>query len=168
MGREVRKVPKDWKHPEGESLLEGPWEKEAEKWDEEKVQWDKGFRLSYIAEKTWVPKDADENMPFEEWSGERPVKKDYMPTWKETEKTHLQMYETCSEGSPISPVMKTPEELAHWLVMNEASSFASQTATYDAWLRIAKGGYACSGVIVDGIIESGVQGLTKEKGNKNA
>lgn len=38
-----------------------------------------------------------------------------MPRWSAKKRTHLQMYETCSEGTPISPVMATAEELAHWL-----------------------------------------------------
>lgn len=44
------------------------------------------------------------------------------------------IYETCSEGSPISPAFETPEELARWLTDN---SFGSMTATYEQWL----GGY---------------------------
>ena len=45
------------------------------------------------------------------------------------------IYETCSEGSPISPAFETPEELARWLTDN---SFGSMTATYEQWLL---GGY---------------------------
>ena len=99
-------------------------------------------------------------MSFAEWSGERPVEADYMPDWEEQARTHYQMYETTSEGSPISPVMETPEKLARWLTDNEASSFGNMTASYDAWLRVCGGGYACSAVAVNGVMQSGVEGLT--------
>ena len=42
------------------------------------------------------------------------------------ERTHYQMYETCTEGTPISPVMETPENLARWLADNGASAFGGQ------------------------------------------
>lgn len=75
-----------------------------------------------------------------------------------------QLWETTSEGSPLSPVFDTPENLAHWLADNNASSFGDQTATYDEWLKFINDiGWACSGVIVDGKIESGVTAFVKMK-----
>ena len=84
---------------------------------------------------------------------------DCMPVFSESEATHFMMYEDVSEGTPISPAFATPEELARWLVENGASAFAGQTASYEAWLRIAKGGYAPSAVMHDGVITSGVEAL---------
>ena len=57
-----------------------------------------------------------------------------------------QMWETVSEGSPISPVCDTPKELAHWLADNDASAFGSDTATYEQWLSTitSKSGSAVS------------------------
>ena len=49
-----------------------------------------------------------------------------------------QLWETTSEGSPISPVFETPEGLAKWLADTDASSFGPQTATYDKWLRFIR------------------------------
>ena len=86
-----------------------------------------------------------------------------MPDWPETERTHYQMYETTTEGTPISPVMSSPEELARWLVDNEADAFAGQPASYEAWLRMCRGGYAPSMVITNGVIESGVEALKDKK-----
>jgi len=48
----------------------------------------------------------------------------------------FQMWETTSEGSPMSPVFAAPEELARWLVDNNASSFGNDTATYGQWLAM--------------------------------
>jgi len=51
-----------------------------------------------------------------------------------------QMWETCSEGSPISPTFDTPEELARWLADTGASACGHMTATYDQWLATIKQG----------------------------
>ena len=59
-----------------------------------------------------------------------------------------QMWETTSEGSPISPTFDTPEELARWLADNNTSAFGSQTASYDAWLRMIHAEWAPSAVIM--------------------
>ena len=97
---------------------------------------------------------------FEEWHGSEPDPSAYRPDWPESALTHLQMYETCTGGTPISPVFKTPEEVARWCADNGASAFGYTTASYEAWLRVARGGYACSAVIVNGgPMVSGVEGL---------
>lgn len=67
--------------------------------------------------------------------------------------THYMMYETCSEGTPISPAFATPEELARWLTDNRACAFGDMTATYEQWLRTAKGNGECVGLTMD--LESG-------------
>jgi len=75
-----------------------------------------------------------------------------------------QLWETTSEGSPMSPAFETPEELAHWLEDNKASSFGKETASYDQWLEfIRESGWAPSMVICDGKMMSGVQGITECK-----
>lgn len=80
--------------------------------------------------------------------------------WSAEEATHYMMYETTSEGTPISPDFSTPEELARWLADTGASAFADQTASYEGWLRVARGGYACSAVSVGGgSLVSGVDAL---------
>ncbi len=69
--------------------------------------------------------------------------------WEKTEPPAgdgWQMWETTSDGSPISPVMKTPEELARWLANNGASAFGKDTATYDQWLGMIGVGWAPSAV----------------------
>ncbi|RYD64336.1 MAG: hypothetical protein EOP83_10010 [Verrucomicrobiaceae bacterium] len=67
-----------------------------------------------------------------------------------------QMWETTTEGSPISPVLPTPEKLAAWLYDNDATSFGSQTPTYAGWLGMIRCGHAPSMVAVDGVVSSGV------------
>ena len=55
-----------------------------------------------------------------------------------------QMWETTSEGSPLSPVCDTSEDLAKWLTDNGASAFGGMTATYEQWLAMIGEGSAIS------------------------
>lgn len=58
----------------------------------------------------------------------------------------------------MSPVFETPEGLATWLNVNKASTFGSNTATYDEWLKFIKGpGWAPSMVKDEDGVRSGVQ-----------
>ena len=164
MGREVRMVPENWEHPRKENgryepLMGYSFKDQLAEWEEGKKKWKEGLKKLWFPKDglKWEPKDEDEKkMSWEEWTGDKPIESDYMPEWEESEKTHLQMYETCSEGTPISPVMKTPEELAKWLAGNGASAFGTMTATYEQWLNTIKAGFAPSAVMVDGVLDSGV------------
>lgn len=149
MGREVRMVPPNWQHPKNDRgsyipLFPSGFEQCLADWELGKTKWAEGLRDDYHG--GWTPIDADSGT-YEEWDGEAPKAEDYMPTFPEGTATHLMMYETTSEGTPISPAFATPEELAQWLYDHHASAFADQTASYEDWLRVAKGGYAPSAVI---------------------
>lgn len=96
-----------------------------------------------------------------DWFGVAPNQEDYMPEWPDEERTHYQMYETCSEGTPLSEPMETPEELARWLADTGASSFGSMTATYEQWLATCQGAWAPSAVMVGGKMMSGVEAFSK-------
>ncbi len=164
MGREVRKVPVNWVHPKNERgqftpLFECDLTAAQAEWDRHCAKWIEGLRDDWHG--GWKPLEGDElKMPFEEWDGGRPDPADYMPQWSDAEKTHLMMYETCTEGTPISPTFSTPEELAQWLADNSASSFADITATYDQWLKLCtSGACAISCVVSNGEMKSGVQAL---------
>lgn len=68
----------------------------------------------------------------------------------------FQMWETTSEGSPISPPFETAEKLARWLADAGASSFGAMTSTYEQWLSMIGKGWAPSMVSVGGDLKSGV------------
>ena len=70
-----------------------------------------------------------------------------------------QMWEDVSEGSPISPIFKKPEELARWLADNGASAMGSQTATYEQWLKMIKVGSSPSGAMIGGKMMTGVEAV---------
>ncbi len=71
-----------------------------------------------------------------------------------------QMWETTSEGSPISPVFETPEKLARWLEANNASAFGDATASYGTWIKMITGpGWAMSAVMDSNGFRSGVEAI---------
>jgi hypothetical protein len=51
-----------------------------------------------------------------------------------------QLWNTTTEGHPMSPVFDTPEKLATWLVKNKISTFGvGNTMSYDQWMRFIEG-----------------------------
>lgn len=94
-----------------------------------------------------------------------PAQREAYESWEETEPPTgdaWQMWETTSEGSPISPPCDSPEALADWLATNNASSNGASTATYGQWLRMIRGpGFAPSMIARDGVIQSGVEAVGK-------
>ncbi|MDL2279851.1 hypothetical protein LJC15_04215 [Desulfovibrio sp. OttesenSCG-928-G11] len=160
MGREVRRVPANWEHPKDSQgryigLSDLSFTKMLEEYHEAKALWEQGLRKNYSGET--IPVEPDDS--FEDWyEEEQPRAEDFMPEWPEHERTHLMMYETCSEGTPISPVFEKPEDLAHWLADNNASAFGNMTASYDEWLATINCGFAPSMVLTGGgTLMSGVQ-----------
>ena len=160
MGREVRRVISNWEHPKdvrGNYIplfdtnviaCQAEWDLGAQKWAEGLVDdWHGGWKVRDVG----IGSET-----YSEYAGERPRAEDHMPQCTEVEKTHLMMYETVTEGTPISPVFSTPEELAHWLTDNEASACGDQVASYEGWLRVAQGGYAPSMVMDSAGMRSGV------------
>lgn len=179
MGREVRMVPANWKHPkytEGSApfasavgrhipLLEGGgYAESAAEWDRAWAKWQSGLREAYGKDDKWVPVEPEyAHMRYTEYAGPRPSPDDYMPDWPANERTHFMMYEDTSEGTPISPAFATAEELARWLADTGASSFGSSTATYEQWLATINRGFAVSAVMSsDGYMMSGVEAMADD------
>lgn len=74
-----------------------------------------------------------------------------------------QLWSTTTEGTPMSPVMETPEELAEWLYENEASSFGRSTASYEQWLSFIKGpGWAPSMMSHGNKLDDGVKAISNK------
>lgn len=119
MGREIRKVPVGWEHPKrGENdlgrnpddfqpIYNKSYKQAAEKWLESLLEWQNG-ESEYKAEYQF----------YWEWDGMPPDPEDkyyYRPDWTEEEMNGFCLYETVSEGTPVSPVFATKKELAEYL-----------------------------------------------------
>jgi hypothetical protein len=87
---------------------------------------------------------------YEEWQDEEP------PTGP-----GYQIWETVSEGSPISPVFETPEELARYMAANNQG--IDKGTAYETWLAFIMGpGWAPSIVSDSKGIRSGVKFAAEE------
>lgn len=162
MGREVRRVPANWQHPKIEQpnyikgimeqryqpMFDEPFAPAMHEWYAKWEAWERGERPDYA---------GDFDGSYIDWNGGPPNPAYYRPDWPDSECTHIMMYENTSEGTPISPAFEKPEDLARWLFDNKASSFGSNTATYEQWLGMIKSEWAPSMIAIDGEIKSGVE-----------
>ncbi|MCW2195064.1 hypothetical protein AB7M45_007837 [Bradyrhizobium elkanii] len=64
----------------------------------------------------------------------------YMPAWPTAERTHWQLYETTSAGTPVSPPCPSPEALAKWLADHHTEAAPGFTGTEAQWLGAIKRG----------------------------
>ena len=53
-----------------------------------------------------------------------------------------QLWQTTSEGSPVSPVFATLEELCEWCADN-ATTFGTSRATKEEWMQMLDDGFVC-------------------------
>ena len=167
MGREVRRVPEGWQHPKDDDgryipLFDGcdGFAMDDKEWTEGWEKWQQGLCEQYGEDNKWGPIDPEhKNIRYSDYAGSRPSPDDYMPDWPEDQRTHLMMYETTSEGTPISPAFETSEDLARWLADNHASAFGGMTATYEQWLGMIKAGWAPSAVCDSTGMHSGVEAI---------
>ena len=161
MGREIRRVPPNWEHPRNESgnfqpMFDRSFQQAVDEWKKEFAEWEAG-------EKQKNKNDDGSVMEYWEWSGDPPDRA-YYRTYSDEEATWFQLYETVSEGTPLSPPFATKEELAKHLAEHG-----------DDWKKIPWGiekatafvesGWAPSFVVAGGVIYQGedVPMLNKSK-----
>ena len=98
MGWKMRRVPANWEHP-----------KDAQ-----------GSYIPMFEHFPYSAEDVEEGL-HDGWLTNDPPNYglDLMPRWPEHERAHFQLYETFSEGIPVSPVMETPEQITRWLEAND-------------------------------------------------
>jgi hypothetical protein len=189
MGREIRRVPPNWEHPKEDrydhrtgtyvkafkALYGQSCEEAWRDWIAEYQKWLDGEQDRIIAkyEDSGRPKDQPYTA-FCMWHGQPPDPERYRPHWQDGEATWYQLYETVSEGTPVTPPFATAEELIDYLA--EHGDYWDQERCLDphscelfgltpgkpGWGRkqaegfVRAGGYAPSMVIQDGRVMSGV------------
>lgn len=127
MGREVRRVPPNWEHPRwqenevtGEQRQRGfvgqyrpcfdeDYDTAATEWLRECALWAQGEHPDQAQYE-----GAAKSKYYWEWAGLPPEREGHRPAFTE-EPTWHQLYETVSEGTPVSPPFATLEELARYL-----------------------------------------------------
>ena len=167
MGREVRRVPTNWQHPRTE-CKHSPWgggcseakandgmccqplydrdfETAAEEWKAGFAAWERGERPEYCSEES-------RSLEFWEWDGRPPNRDYYRPKWNEEDRTWVQVYETVSEGTPVTPAFATKAELIDYLV--EFGDEWDQSRGDGGWSRenatqFVERGWACSLMVLN-------------------
>lgn len=136
--------------------------------------------IMQLAEGLGDQKHADSVLGFSDGASWRAVKKIIAAAglaakaasdaWEPTEPPSgdgWQMWETTSEGAPISPVCASPEVLARWLADNKASTFGDSTTDYETWLKMIAGdAWAPTLIITDGVMMSGVEAAAERSSRK--
>ena len=130
MGREIRRVPPNWEHPKND---DGEYKSmHDEEFDPALEAWLEGYRLWKAGEH---PEQKDEywrDRNYWDWDGPPPDPENYRPAFN-AEPTWFQVYQTVSEGSPVTPPFATKEELVDYLVEN--GDFWDQKRGHGGWQR---------------------------------
>lgn len=126
MGREIRMVPPNWEHPKKQNVIrfspqEGLHYCEEyqpmydQRYEEASAEWIEAFIKWHVAKEYDDCADAENRkLPYWDWDGPPPDKEYYRP-WKNEDATWFQLWETVSEGTPVSPPFATKEELVTYL-----------------------------------------------------
>lgn len=145
MGREIRRVPANWEHPKDAN---GHWQPMFDVSFVDAVsEWKAGYGSWEMGERLKHPRKDGSTYEWWEWNGDPPAREYYRPQWTDAERTHYQLYETVTEGTPLSPPCESPEALARWLSEHGTYWDANDKRTYDSWLRFVKVGWAPSFVL---------------------
>jgi len=108
MGREIRRVPPGWEHPRDRKGNYRPLYNRT--YDEALADW-----------REYEDVDPEPNPEY------------YRPAFAEGEATHYQVYEDVSEGTPVSPVFATLNEVEEWLVEQGHSVEAAHAFCECGW-----------------------------------
>lgn len=145
MGRELMKVPADWQHPKDEYGKYKPmhidrfYEDELKEWFDNHSKWLDGSHPDLLEE----PERKKEYPYYAMWAGDPPDVEYYNTRkWTPEEATHIQLYQTTSEGTPITPIFRADEleKLCEYAAEN-CTTFASYKATKEEWMRMLGDGF---------------------------
>ena len=136
MGREIRMVPAGWDHPktmrhwgkeDHQPMYDRTYASAVAEWKADFAKWEAGERRSYFD-----PADYPDGVEYWEWESTPPERAYYRP-WLDDEAVWFQVWETVSEGTPVTPPFATKEELVDYLV--EHGDFWDQKRGDGGWSR---------------------------------
>jgi hypothetical protein len=130
MGREIRRVPFDWEHPKKQvpdyrtgrmveqfqPLYDRDFESAMANWLKELDEWKTSEFEQVLKEHPAYGYDV--NQPYRafcEYNGCAPDPDYHRPMWSEDIELGYAVYETVSEGTPVTPAFATKEELIDYL-----------------------------------------------------
>lgn len=126
MGREIRRVPPNWQHPTKPTynyktgqyeeidvpLFDEPYGPAIADWIRQHELWESGKHPDQL------DGSCRKFRYYAMWGGNPPQVEGYRPDWTSEEATWWQVYETVSEGTPVTPPFATREELVEYLVQH--------------------------------------------------
>lgn len=125
MSRSIRRVPGDWKHPtmpngKFQPMFDIFYSDAVDDWNYNNELWSKGEhpdQIQFESVKEYTSYDQYHSYPDPSF---------YIQGNKDTfKRTHYQVYETVSEGTPKSPVFETEGQVKEWLLSIGNSSDAA-------------------------------------------
>jgi hypothetical protein len=168
MGREIRKVPPNWEHPTvtqyGQIRLQPLHD---ERFEDVFSKWLADFDRIRAGDLNDLEKECYP-LGLADWLLDegKPHDPAYYRPWKDEEATWFQLWETVSEGTPVSPPFATKEELADYLAergddwgINEGQGGWGKERAHKF---VMGSGWAPSMVMQDGKLMSGVEFVTKD------
>jgi hypothetical protein len=158
MGREIRRVPKDWVHPQMVSKYYGSEGQMVDRpmyeqtYESAMDEWIRNYQLWRIGQHPdQLDGSAKDCKTFQQWEGTPPDAEYYNTFYDPNDPavaTHYQIYQNVSEGSPVSPVFETLEEMETWLISQGHSEKAAK--------GFCRTGYAPAMIMGPGFIKSGI------------
>lgn len=142
MGREIRRVPKDWQHPKKDNghyqpMHDKAFEDACNEWYTGLQEWLNGENTQ--ADEFGYPKTV---AGYINCDGGTPDADYYRAEqWTEEQACCYQYYENVTEGTPLSPVFETLQQLEDWLVQDQGHSRAAAK-------NFCKSGYAPSMIFI--------------------
>lgn len=163
MGREMRRVPPNWRHPKKDDgsykpMYDQYYRDALETWIAEYTIWEVG---GHPDQKKYPDKTKCE---FWEWSNKPPDPEYYRPQFC-CHDDWYQVYETVSEGTPVTPPFETQEELINYLVEN--GDYWDQSRGHGGWNReraeeFVKSGWSATGYLANGKVYMARDLITKQ------
>jgi hypothetical protein len=131
MGREIRRVPPTWEHPKDgrghyKPLYDNDYETAAQKWETE-----------YAEFMATPPEERQEKYfcaHYWDYSGVPDEEYYRVEKWTTEQATAYQIYETVSEGTPVSPVFPDLDHMIQWLVEQGYGEKAANLFAKAGWV----------------------------------
>lgn len=143
MGREIRRVPPNWDHPKvvdsyGRTVSQTMYDRQYSEAEAEWLAELDAFRAGTSASNEYYTSVGE----WIEGEGPCPHPDRYRP-WTDAEATWFQVWETVSEGTPVSPPFATQEELIEYLAAH--GDFWDQKRCWEhSWTSLYGGTYGVS------------------------
>jgi hypothetical protein len=139
LSREVRRVPMGWEPPRDARGRFLPMHDQTHadalaEYEAERAKWERGEFPAYATAES-------RTLPYEEWNGHPPDEESFRPEWPADAEMGIRMYETVTEGTPISATYADTDEgrraMADELAQSEHGITTGMAA--EDWLRVIGG-----------------------------